>query len=289
MHQKTKYYKLLGLSTNATLREIKKAYRKKALLYHPDRNQSPDAEDKFIALTEAYEILTNQRPQPKSAVKPKTAEEIRREKVKVAKARYAAQQKRESAKDLAYFKQLTSGWKWKAYKIASYICLSLAILLMIDHFTVGEQSFVDRIDSYGHMNQTIELKGETFVIPDNVPWIGRFPPMMKSKTIIFKETKSIQFLSAKDFITLEFLNNTKKKSLLLFEQFPLVISMKANSRFSYYPLMQLILIIPFFIYKFKRPTFQFVTWRLLSIYICFPLGFYVLFFNERVLEWLNFT
>jgi len=51
------YYKILGLPANSSVEEIKKAYRKKARLYHPDINHSPDAKDHFIAVTEAYEFL----------------------------------------------------------------------------------------------------------------------------------------------------------------------------------------------------------------------------------------
>lgn len=51
------YYKILNLPANASLEEIKIAYRKKARLYHPDINQFPDAKDLFISATEAYEFL----------------------------------------------------------------------------------------------------------------------------------------------------------------------------------------------------------------------------------------
>jgi len=51
------YYEILGLKTDASIDEIKKAYRKKARLYHPDINPSADAKDMFICITEAYEFL----------------------------------------------------------------------------------------------------------------------------------------------------------------------------------------------------------------------------------------
>lgn len=53
----TDYYEILGLPTNSTIDEIKKAYRKNARLCHPDINPAPDAKDRFISLTEAYEFL----------------------------------------------------------------------------------------------------------------------------------------------------------------------------------------------------------------------------------------
>jgi hypothetical protein len=51
------YYEILGISADSSLEEIKKAYRKKAYLYHPDINHSPQAKDLFISATEAYEFL----------------------------------------------------------------------------------------------------------------------------------------------------------------------------------------------------------------------------------------
>ena len=53
------YYKILAISQSASLIEIKKAYRKLALIYHPDKNKSMNAVPKFIEITEAYEVLSN--------------------------------------------------------------------------------------------------------------------------------------------------------------------------------------------------------------------------------------
>ena len=53
------YYKILGLKKNANETDIKKAYRKMALKYHPDKNKANDAEDKFKEISEAYEVLSS--------------------------------------------------------------------------------------------------------------------------------------------------------------------------------------------------------------------------------------
>ena len=57
------FYQALGLTKSATPEEIKKAYRKLALQYHPDRNKGKDAEGKFKEVTKAYEVLSD--PQKK--------------------------------------------------------------------------------------------------------------------------------------------------------------------------------------------------------------------------------
>jgi molecular chaperone DnaJ len=59
MTEKRDYYEVLGVQRNASKDEIKDAYRKLALQYHPDRNKSPEAEEKFKEISEAYAVLSD--------------------------------------------------------------------------------------------------------------------------------------------------------------------------------------------------------------------------------------
>lgn len=56
---KKDYYDVLGINKDADKREIKKAYRKLALKYHPDKNPSKEAEEKFKEISEAYAVLSD--------------------------------------------------------------------------------------------------------------------------------------------------------------------------------------------------------------------------------------
>ena len=66
MAEKRDYYEVLEVTKTATVEEIKKAYRKKAIQYHPDKNPGDkEAEEKFKEAAEAYDVLSN--PEERSA------------------------------------------------------------------------------------------------------------------------------------------------------------------------------------------------------------------------------
>ncbi len=57
--EKRDYYEVLGVPKNADKDQIKNSYRKLAMQYHPDRNKSPEAEEKFKEISEAYAVLSD--------------------------------------------------------------------------------------------------------------------------------------------------------------------------------------------------------------------------------------
>lgn len=65
MASKRDYYEVLGISKDASESEIKKAYRNLAKKYHPDVSKEPDAQEKFVEINEAYQILSD--PEKKQA------------------------------------------------------------------------------------------------------------------------------------------------------------------------------------------------------------------------------
>ena len=64
---KQDYYEVLGISKSASQAEIKKAYRKMAIKYHPDKNRDDkNAEEKFKLCAEAYEVLSDDNKKVKN-------------------------------------------------------------------------------------------------------------------------------------------------------------------------------------------------------------------------------
>lgn len=57
----SRYYKILGVKENASKNEVKKAYRKLVLKYHPDRNPTEEAKKKFIEIDQAYDAIINNK------------------------------------------------------------------------------------------------------------------------------------------------------------------------------------------------------------------------------------
>lgn len=106
------YYNLLGLPFNADIAGLKKAFREKAKLFHPDLNPSPLAQESFIRVHTAYEMILAHLEGKTTRVLPNTEEEKEKRKQKAAERseRYARMKYEEFLKECEAYKQ--SPYKW---------------------------------------------------------------------------------------------------------------------------------------------------------------------------------
>lgn len=169
-----RYYRKLGIPVSSSTDEVRKRYRKLAMQYHPDKNPSPTAAVKFLAITEAYEIITGKRPAPststsrsarsKSTGKTKptdTASAVKqqRERVEEAKERYEEQQRKEQLENDRYYYRLTSGRLWRLMRISAIVGTILSICMLLDQFLPHHYE-KDKISHYS-LNRTHGGNGET--------------------------------------------------------------------------------------------------------------------------------
>lgn len=138
-----KYYKVLNLPTTATAEEIKRAYRRLAAQYHPDRN--PDGADMFLQIKEAYEVLTGKitvvtqtttrhsSPHPQSSrSETRNNATTREERIRMAKKRYEEQKKKEEQQNIRFYNNLISGNSYKWFKYGAFFSMLISALLALD-------------------------------------------------------------------------------------------------------------------------------------------------------------
>lgn len=152
---------MLGLPLGASKSDIKRAYRKLALKYHPDRNPSPAARERFIAITKAYDYLMDP-PKISPAVYQKQAQQraeraqrqARAESVRKARMRYAAYKKmREIEQGRAYSQALTF--------LIAVVCLGLAAYFGSKYFNYwyvhqNPAETVCRVINFNHNSFTVK-------------------------------------------------------------------------------------------------------------------------------------
>ena len=207
-----KYYKILGLPNQSDKKLVKRAYRRLAMKYHPDKNDDRKANEKFILINEAYAKIMDESAHQNTwntyrNEKAKAKEEELKKRMQWAKkyAQYKKDQEERIA-EITYHKIQHSALGW-IYPLISWVCIGFAFLLFLDFMVMNTKDLdVDFDRSYVDMatekdvllfkdRESEEYIGEFAVHIDDVKRL-EFSKKVKYKcqlTPIFNELVTLTF------------------------------------------------------------------------------------------------
>jgi curved DNA-binding protein CbpA len=274
-----KYYNRLGLSETANSDEVRRQFRKLAMKYHPDKNPSREAQEQFLEITEAYEVLTGKKKiqEPRGVRKSGTHRAAQKERVREARKRQYEQIIKEQEETENYFKGLLKSRGWKVISFNAVFGSVLSICLLLDLFLPHHYSN-DRITHYsldvylsGQTNEkSVSMiktaKNDTYWVEElNFPFYGQYPNFSVQKSWIFHEP--IHLISIQE-----------GKNVL----YPVHYTF-----FSFMYLVIPIFLFPVFTWFYKRKTITFTVLYYISIYLSTGLILIFLALDKRLLHFLT--
>lgn len=251
---KNHYLHILGLTANADDKEIKKAYRKKAMQFHPDINQSAGAEDMFIKINEAYEYLTKPTfvRKQQSDTEQKSAEEQRkddfRERMKRAQEIYKRRKIEEYREREERFNLFKKTFLFQTLKPVIYFGICLSILLIFDR-SLNEtnlEGYVKTVQSKNgketyQFTTTKGLYEATFVESNSLLRTNKGKKVTLHFTPLLKDLKQVSGnWNAKNFKSIHFFSQLIFMLLI----FPIAGLFFRNSSYESYILLHIIYFIP---------------------------------------------
>ena len=157
------YYEVLGVSRDATPAEIKRAYRRKALEFHPDRSTDPNAHEMFIQINEAYDFLINQGNYSDPY---QVSQDDWEASLKVAsrnRAQEEARMRYEEYKNSDFYKaQLETAQSFDYV----YLAISIFMLIIFPILTIS---------LFGFAGAIVSVIANLFMSPFTWTWIKRIP------------------------------------------------------------------------------------------------------------------
>jgi curved DNA-binding protein CbpA len=271
-----KYYNRLGLSEASSSEDVRRQYRKLAMKYHPDRNPSENAQEEFLKITEAYEILTGKRKLVHSLESKRTgsARPQQKERVRAARKRHYEQVIREQEESERYFKGLLKSRGWKVVSFSAVVGAILSFCFILDFFLPHHYS-EDRITHYSldvySSGQTVEkwvslvktAKNEEFWIEDlDFPFYGQYPDFYVQRSWIFQDPTNLVSIQRGKFVF-----------------YPV-----HYTYFSFAHLLIPIFLFPAFTWFYRRKTITFTILYYLSLYL--STGLMLLFLISNM-HWLH--
>jgi curved DNA-binding protein CbpA len=267
---KAKYCAIFGLNENASKNDIRKAYRKLAMKFHPDKNPDPKAHQVFIDLAEAYEILINDKFN-EATEKNKRSEKTYEERKKEAELRYKQQKEREQQEQDFFYTKLTTGLSWSIFTKLSKFAVLLSFLMILDSILpkhYENHSFIAYSPKYNGLidGQVVGFKTDKnlslFIKNPHASFSISHPEIIIERTWIFHNPTKIW-----------------SKNSYLNRSFALDFSV-----LSLFPIIPLIFIIPQITIFFRRKSIKFTVAYLFSFYI---IGGFILYFIITQDRWIH--
>ena len=263
LNQNHIYFSILGIRPTTDINVIKKAYRKKALHWHPDKNKTAEAEEKFIEINEAYEALifnkTNQN-YTKNIVKSK--DDLMAERMKNARARYYESKQKTERTERLFYESLISGKKGKIFKSLAILGAVFGVLWLIDIWVIRNITntiSIDEVVVAKSMYFKLEINGFLYFFNQvEVQGILKNNQIITQTSVIFQDLVSIK---VQDY----------------FEGFKTVEPYFSFITFT--PVLQFLFIVPLGVYYFRKPTIWFTFLYLFSKYIVFGLVVLIILFK----------
>lgn len=293
-----RYFDILGIPPTKDEKAIKRAYRRKALQYHPDKNKSNEANAYFLKVSEAYDQIMRALNHGKNKTthttvdqdyqgkqysfnqfdSSPTKEELFKERLRRAKMRYEYLKNKEAAENEQYYQKISFGTSWKYFKVVMVGCSLFALLFSVDFLILPTRYEEDRVIK---ANRILSYSGIEYrrIIPIRTENNGNFwvqssilgpmetaPKVYLEKTFFFKDVKRIwiwhrnQWLSTKVDFTVT----------------------------GSFPLVPLFLLVPFITFLLKNRTLTYSLLFNISLYFYGIILFYLLYANDRWAHLLTF-
>ncbi|MEQ8239102.1 MAG: DnaJ domain-containing protein [Cyclobacteriaceae bacterium] len=201
-----RYLEILELQPGATEKEVKKAYRRLAKIYHPDLSKDPNAQQRFVEINEAYNFLTTVGPSPHNettnySYNPEVSEYDRRRKEARAKARARAYEEIRMQQQM--IKQMLQSFQYAAIVIIGFnIFLTIDWLLpkvekeqkIVKSYTQNEGFSRRNGGNRGHVYNEIQFEANKMRIIQNPEIrIAKQKVGLLESTIIFSIPISVTF------------------------------------------------------------------------------------------------
>lgn len=183
----------------------------------------------------------------------------RKESMRIAAERMRIKKEKEKREEKEFYQRITSGIQWFAFKFVVVVCTLMVVASTFDTFVDGptkqlsETDWRDNRDWEYRWHKVLDVEGYMFT-PSLENWFNREEGSLELTYLpIFRTGKKLSF-------------NIKAKGATIIKH----VEMRRRSMFSWFPFLQIILLLPLFTYVFKQPKPWFNFARIASMFFIFP-------------------